>query len=181
MTKISREIEVPVSKQKAWEVLSDFGGICHANPGIKNSFVSSELKTGVGATRHCDLALMGAKLDEKVIEWKEGESLTIEVIKFSKLPGIKSMIANFQVRSAGPNAVIQATLVYTMKNTIFDVMDRLMMRRMNTTIWKTRVAWHAFGVRESGCFVGPLYNIHCALTSSFKIYLYFEMGGEYFY
>ena len=54
--------------------------ICHASPGVLKSQVTSDQQEGVGATRHCYFAVNGATAEEKIIEWKEGESLKIEVL-----------------------------------------------------------------------------------------------------
>lgn len=140
MTTISREIEIRVSKEKAWAMLAKFGDICHANPGIVKSYVTSEQKEGVGATRHCDLAMMSATVDEKITEWREGEAMTIEAFRFHKLPGMKSMTGAFSVRSSGANAIVKATLTYSMKNLFFDIADSMMMKRMNTRVWNTQMA-----------------------------------------
>jgi len=64
MTRISREIEINASKEDVWKAIAKFGDICHASPGVIKSHVSSEQQGGVGATRHCDLAMFGATVEE---------------------------------------------------------------------------------------------------------------------
>ena len=143
MTTISREIEINASKGEVWKAIANFGEICHASPGVLKSHVTSEQKEGVGATRHCDFSIMGASAEEKVLEWNEGESLKIGVYEFKKLPGIKTMEANFKVREVGiKKTVLTATLDYSMKNPFFDIMNVMMMKGMNTKNWNAVLAGH---------------------------------------
>tara|TARA_B100000809_G_scaffold266794_1_gene331634 strand:- start:8066 stop:8395 length:330 start_codon:yes stop_codon:yes gene_type:complete len=106
MTTISREIEINVSKESVWNAIAKFRDIYHACPGVLTSHVTSEQQDGVGATRHCEFAMMGASAEEKVTAWKEGESLSIEVYEFYKLPGIKSMSNDFKVRSENGKTIV---------------------------------------------------------------------------
>ena len=142
MTTISREIEINASKEDVWKAIAKFGDICHASPGVLKSHVTSEQQEGVGATRHCDFAMMGATAEEKIIEWNEGESLKIEVYELKKMPGIDSMAADFKVREENGKTVLRADLEYSMKNIFFDMMNNLMMKRMNTKQWDTVLAGH---------------------------------------
>ncbi len=99
MTTISREIEINASKEEVWKAIAKFGDICHASPGVLKSHVTSEQQEGVGATRHCDFAMNGAMAEERVTQWKEGESLTIEVYDLKKMSGFDKMEAEFKVRT----------------------------------------------------------------------------------
>lgn len=46
MTTISREIEINASKEDVWKAIAKFGNICHANPGVLKSYVTSEQQEG---------------------------------------------------------------------------------------------------------------------------------------
>jgi hypothetical protein len=143
MTTISRKIEISASKADVWNAIANFGDICHASPSVLKSHVTSDQKEGVGATRHCDFAMMGASAEEKVLQWNEGESLTIGVYEFKKLPGIKTMEAHFKVTEIGNNkTLLTATLEYAMKHPLFDLMNIMMMKGMNTKNWNTVLAGH---------------------------------------
>ncbi len=142
MTTISREIEITKSKEEVWNAIAKFGDICHGSPGVLKSHVTSQQQEGIGATRHCDFAMMGASAEEKITEWKEGESLSIEVYEFNKLPGIKSMTADFEVRTENDKTILRADLHYNMKNALFDMMNILMMKKMNTKNWNAVLAGH---------------------------------------
>ena len=142
MTTISREIEIDSSKEEVWKAIANFGDICHGSPGVLKSYVTSEQQEGVGATRHCDFAMMGATAEEKIIAWKEGESLSIEVYELNKMPGIKTMKADFSVRTENNKTVLRADLHYDMKNAFFNMVNSLMMKKMNSKNWNTVLAGH---------------------------------------
>ncbi|MFT5844441.1 MAG: hypothetical protein ACI8QW_000301 [Saprospiraceae bacterium] len=110
MTTTSREIEINSSKENVWKAIAKFGDICHGSPGVLKSHVTSDQQEGVGATRHCDFAMMGASAEEKVTAWKAGESMSIEVYEFNKLPGIKTMSADFLVRTENNKTILRADL-----------------------------------------------------------------------
>jgi ribosome-associated toxin RatA of RatAB toxin-antitoxin module len=143
MTRISREIEINASKEDVWNAIAKFGDISHTSPGVLKSYVTSEQQEGVGATRHCDFTMMGASAEEKVLEWNEGESLKIGVYELKKLPGIKTMEANFKVKEIDSNkTMLTATLEYSMKNPLFNAMNSMMMKKMNTKNWNAVLAGH---------------------------------------
>jgi len=143
MTQIKRQIIINVPKEKVWNAIASFGDICHASPSVLKSHVTSDKKEGVGATRHCDFAMMGATAEERILEWNEGESLKIGVYELKKMPGIKTMEADFKVESEGDNTtVLTASLNYSMKNGFFDTMNSLMIKSMNTKNWNSVLAGH---------------------------------------
>ena len=142
MTTISREIEINSSKENVWNAIAKFGDICHASPGVLKSRVTSEQQEGIGATRHCDFAMNGATAEERVTQWNEGESLTIEVYDLQKMPGIDKMVAKFKVRTENDKTILRADLNYSMKNVLFDAMNSMMVKRMNTKLWNSVMAGH---------------------------------------
>ena len=142
MTTISREIVINASKGDVWKAIAKFGDICHASPGVLKSHVTSKQQDGIGATRHCDFAMNGATAEEKITAWKEGESLSIEAYALKKLPGIKTMTADFAVRVEKEETILRADLHYNMKNPLFDLMNALIGKRMNTKLWNSVVAGH---------------------------------------
>ena len=142
MTTISREIEINASKEEVWKAIAKFGDISHASPGVLKSNVTSEQQEGVGATRHCDFAMNGATAEERVTQWNEGESLTIEVYDLKKMPGIDKMEAEFEVRTENNKTILKADLKYSMKNVLFDAMNSMMLKKMNIKLWNSVMAGH---------------------------------------
>jgi len=141
-TKMIREIQINLSSQAVWDKLADFGNICHGHPAVSKSFITSDQKTGVGATRHCDFTMMGASAEERVIEWDEGKTITIEVYELNKMPGIDKLSLALSVAPAGESSVLRGTMTYTMKNVLFDIMNSLVMKRMNSQLLDGIMAGH---------------------------------------
>lgn len=152
ITTIKREIEINQSKDQVWKALADFGHICHGHPAVSKSFITSTQKEGVGATRHCDFTMMGASAEEKVAEWNEGKNIKIEVQELKKMPGIKTMALDLSIRSKGEKTMLSSTMTYSMKNGFFDVLNSLMMKKMNAKLVDGIMAGHKLYI-ETGTIV----------------------------
>ena len=99
--------------EQLWEVLADFPNIADWYGGLKTSVSTSESANGVGATRHCELAPMGA-IDERILEWDEGEHVKISAFKYEKAP-IKEAIADFRIVPNGDSTEITVDFDFTPK------------------------------------------------------------------
>ncbi len=71
-----------------------------------------------------------------------GERVKIEVQSLTNLPGVATMSMDFHLRSDGNATVLRAVLDYTMKNPLFDLMNVLMMKKMNASVIEGVVAGH---------------------------------------
>ena len=93
MPKITREVHINAPKDKVWAILADLGAVQDYNPNAPKAWYTSEMKEGVGASRHCDLVPMGS-VEERVIAWNEGDSMTIEIYEGKKVPflGVADLI-----------------------------------------------------------------------------------------
>lgn len=152
ITTIKREIEINQSKDKVWKALADFGNICHGHPAVSKSFITSTQKEGVGTTRHCDFAMMGASAEEKAVEWNDGKNIKIEVEELKKMPGIKTLTMDLSIRNHGEKTMLSSTMEYTMKNSFFDLMNNLMMKNMNAKLLDGIMAGHKLYI-ETGTIV----------------------------
>ena len=141
-TQIIREIPIKLEPAQVWAQLADFGNICHGHPAVKKSYVTSAQKSGVGATRHCDFTMMGASAEERVIEWNEGKNITIEVYELHKMPGIDTLTLALGITANGDGTLLRGTMTYTMKNVLFDIMNTVMMKRMNAQLLDGIMAGH---------------------------------------
>ncbi len=56
--------------------------------------------------RHCDLAMAGASIEERVVEWVDGERMKVEIYEGKKAPPFKTAFATISVRSTGTNTSI---------------------------------------------------------------------------
>ncbi len=152
VTTIKREIQINQSKEKVWKALADFGNICHGHPAVSKSYITSEQKEGIGATRHCDFTMMGATAEEKVIAWNFEKNITIEVYELRKMPGIDKLSLDLSIRETAEGTILLGTMNYTMKNRLFDWMNSLMMKRMNANLLDGIMAGHKLYI-ETGTIV----------------------------
>lgn len=79
MKHVSGTVQIDAPTQRVWEVLADFGNINTFNPGLTASYLTGDDTSGVGATRHCDLTVPGASIEERIVEWKEGEGYRVQI------------------------------------------------------------------------------------------------------
>ncbi len=74
---IGTKINAPI--EHVWQVLADIGNIYQWNPGVIESYCTTEQIAGVGASRFCNLG-SNNYLDEKVVEWEDKQCLTIRIV-----------------------------------------------------------------------------------------------------
>ena len=96
-----------------WDVLADFPNIANWYSGLKTSVSTSAAPNGVGATRHCELAPMGA-IDERILDWEEGSRVRIAAEKYEKAP-IKNAIADFRITPDGDQTRLDLSFDFTPK------------------------------------------------------------------
>lgn len=136
MTTITRTVSIDAPRQKVWDVLADFGNVSLTSPSIEKSYLTSEQKTGVGTTRHCDLNMMGAQLEERIVGWEEGRSLKINIYQWKNMPMIRSMDAEFTLSDEGGGTRLQATMDYHLgMGPLGAMMDAMMMKPQNKKGW----------------------------------------------
>lgn len=115
MTTVSDSIRINAPKEDVWTVLADFGAILNYNPGISNSYSTSDANSGLGATRHCDVLPMGS-IEERIIEWNEGSDYLVDIYQFNgPMPPIKSAQARLSVEADGDHTIASMTMTYDMK------------------------------------------------------------------
>ncbi len=128
MASVSSKIHIGAPKDQVWEVLSDLGGIYKWNPGVSSSHYTSEQTQGDGATRHCDLESPRGYLEERALEWRDGEGYVIDVYD-SNLPIEKNRI-EFSLTAEGDGATVTVTPDYKLKYGLLgSLLDRLWARR----------------------------------------------------
>ena len=112
MAMIIKKIKIDSSKNKVWDILSDIGAIQNFSPSVSKSYYTSEIKEGIGASRHCDLLPMG-KVEERIIGWKDGEELTIEIYESKSVPFLGE--GKFILKEEGGKTNVTMSLTYRMK------------------------------------------------------------------
>ena len=137
MTAITSKVWINAPKQQVWQALADFGNISIFNPAVPNSYLTSDQTSGVGMTRHCDLALAGASIEERVIEWTEGQSMQIEIYEGKKSPPFQRAVASIHVTTENGGTVVEGTLEYTLKfGPVGALMDSMMVKSQFKNAWQ---------------------------------------------
>lgn len=127
MTTHSVETFVNAPKHEVWAALTDIGGVAKYNPTVLHSYTLTESNSGVGAERHCDLTFSGASVEERVTDWDESGSYSIEVFNGEKMPPIDNVVAHISVEAEGEDSVVRGTLEYdTRYGPVGWLMDRFM-------------------------------------------------------
>lgn len=119
---ISVARHIDASPDAVWAVLADFPNIAAWNGGVKTSYATSTATEGVGATRHCDLAPIGA-LEETVREWEPGRRMVVSIDEARRLP-LRSATATFVVEPKGVGADVSIEYTYDPQGPIGPVLDR---------------------------------------------------------
>lgn len=111
MTTITRNVTIDAPSEQVWPALADFGGIATWNPNVKASRLTSTQETGAGITRECRLVPVGT-VQERVTEWVDGQTMSVEIFEFKNVPAMRSAVAVFNLDARGPETVVQMQLSY---------------------------------------------------------------------
>ena len=127
MSSFATSTVIAAPRQVVWAALADIGSIHVWNPGVTDSHLTSQLDGALGATRHCDLGGRNY-LDEEVVEFVAGESLTMRITK-TNLPFQHADI-RFRLESRGDSTTVTVSPLYKLKfGPIGALVDRLYVRR----------------------------------------------------
>jgi hypothetical protein len=127
MTIIRHDIEAQCSPDRVWALLSDLEAVQRYNPGVRAARVEGDRRTGVGATRVCDL-LPSGRVVERVTVWEEQRAIGLEVAQ-SDWP-IRFMKWVTRIEPAGGGTRIAQQLEYQVKfGPVGWVLDRIVMER----------------------------------------------------
>lgn len=127
--KIERDVAADAA---LWALLKDFQHIDAFNPNLsRSSHIGGTPLEGVGAERRCDLKDGRNWIEERVIDWRPGESYTVEIYAGTMpIKDVRTTLAVFP-NGAGSRAVMQ--IVYTPKFGLFGrILDALLLRRKMT-------------------------------------------------
>lgn len=100
MPRLRASIHVDATPEEVWAAIGDFGNIYRWNPGVPASHLTSDQGEGVGATRHCDLALPGASIEERVTAWEPGRYYRVDIYDKKRVPFVKNLRAEVGVEPA---------------------------------------------------------------------------------
>ena len=112
MTRVTSEIRIDASRDKVWNVVADLGSVSVWNPALADSHYTSEVKEGVGASRHCDFPDEGY-VKERATEWKPGEGYTLDIyegtVPFASAQGSLSLVDD------GDGTIVTFAIEYDLK------------------------------------------------------------------
>jgi hypothetical protein len=127
MTIIRHEIEARCAPDRVWSLLADLEAVQRYNPGVRAATIQGAQRTGVGATRVCELLPKG-RVVERVTHWEDGRALGLEVAE-SDWP-IHFMRWVTRVEARGGATRIAQELEYRVKfGPMGWLLDRLAMER----------------------------------------------------
>ncbi len=136
MHRISGKLLVDAPREKVWDVLADFGNVYKVSPGVKASRSTSKSPNGEGATRHCDLTLMGATVEERITKYQAPEHMEIDIYEWSKLPFMRTIGAEFTLEEEDGKTLLEGVFWYELnRNPFGHLMNALVMKRMNRKQW----------------------------------------------
>lgn len=137
MTTLRVEREIAASVAVVWTLLKDFQHIDAFNPNLSHSFhIGNTPLEGVGAERRCELKDGRNWIEERVVDWRPGESYTVEI--YAGTMPIRDVRTTLAVlpHEAGSRAVMQ--IDYTPKfGVLGQLLDRLMLRWKMTGLMRS--------------------------------------------
>ena len=121
---IKAEVIIDAPAATVWEAIADFPNIYRFNPSVPASRSTSESPNGLGATRHCDLVVPGSSIEERIVDWVDGESYTVEIYDGKLQPPTANNLGTVAVRPDGADRSIASfALSYEPKGLMGKVVD----------------------------------------------------------
>jgi len=132
MTLLTVERDIAAEASVVWALLNDFQHIDAFNPNLaRSTHIGETPLEGLGAERRCDLKDGRNWIKERVVDWRPGESYTVEI--YAGTMPIRDVRTTLAVtpKGAGSRAVMQIS--YTPKLGILGrLLDVIMLRRKMT-------------------------------------------------
>ncbi len=142
---LKQKMEHPAAS--VWEWLKDYGNIHRIHPALGKSHGEGEKSCGVGAVRHCEMKMGGFYLKERVTDWKENQSYTVDIYETS-MPMMQRSLATLGVRELGNQASeVYMDIDYTTKygflgkvmdvffmNAMMKMMMKMLFRKLDRTL-----------------------------------------------
>ncbi|MDJ0752807.1 MAG: SRPBCC family protein [Ardenticatenaceae bacterium] len=136
MTDLTRKIWIDAPKEEVWATLADFGNIYQWNPNVTKSYLTTTQGEGTGTQRHCDLTLAGASVEERIVEWHDGEAMGIEIFDGQKTPPWRNAVATIKIREENGGTEVTGIFSYDMKfGPIGTLMNSMMVKPQFGKAW----------------------------------------------
>jgi hypothetical protein len=128
MTTICHDITAPCAPERVWAVLADLEAVQRYNPTVRSATVEGTSRTGVGATRTCELVPKG-RVVERVTHWTEQRAIGLEVAQSDWPIHFMRWITEVEPRDEGGTRIKQR-LEYRVKfGPLGWLLDQLVMKR----------------------------------------------------
>ncbi len=109
MSSQTREIQIDASIEEVWAILADIGSVQDYSPGVVKSYYTSDIKEGVGASRHCDLLPTGT-VEERIVSWHDGEQYSIEIYEGTEV--LYMGVSHFTLKHRGKGTTVSQKMDY---------------------------------------------------------------------
>lgn len=100
LKQIHKEMQVQVTPEQMWAVLSQYGDVSRFHGGVVESHkeAGSDNKAALGCERVCNIVDLGLHitLKERIVNYVEGESYQYEVYEWKNFP-IQKMLFGFRI------------------------------------------------------------------------------------
>ena len=127
MATLVNNVTINAPAEKVWSALTNLELLDRFDPGISKSEVLSDRRTGVGASRKCELRPKGW-FKEKITEWQPQQSLAFELFECT-LP-VKSLRHRYTFTEDNGKTRVQQVMEYRLKMGMFGkLMDFIMVRK----------------------------------------------------
>ena len=100
---------IDAPEEKVWAILSNIGSVQDYSPGVVKSFFTSDIREGVGASRHCDLLPRGT-VEERIASWYQGKGYSIEIYDGTDLR--YTGVAHFKLANRGKGTIVTQSMDY---------------------------------------------------------------------
>ncbi len=126
MTRLERSIEVDASPSIVWSVLSALETVADWNPNVQSASCGP-IRSGVGATRNCDMAPQG-QISEVVSKWTEGREVWFAIGAHG---GIRSADMGLVLHPSPAGTLVDAIADYHLAfGPVGPVIDKLTTKRL---------------------------------------------------
>ncbi len=134
MTMLRADRYIAADVSVVWALLKDFQHVDAFNPNLsRSSHIGGTPLEGIGAERRCELKDGRNWIEERVIDWRPGESYTVEI--YAGTMPIRDVRTTLSVirEGGGSRAVMEIT--YTPKfGLLGQTLDHLLLRRKMTEL-----------------------------------------------
>ena len=142
MTVIENTVEFAVPPERVWRVLGTLDALERYDPGVARSQITSTERTGIGATRQCDLK-PGGWFRERVTVWEPERSLGFELFACT-LP-VKRLRHDYVLTPVAGGTRVQQRMEYQLK---FGPLGRLLDAAIVRRRWRAGIALFLRGLQQ---------------------------------